>query len=95
MKQDDQIFINEMVRELDASIRALIAEEQRLMAKLGEERVAELQEYWQKQLPAEEEEAFKLSLDHSDKKLTWIWLRLKRARQSRTMAGQALMKDRT
>ncbi|MDD2759518.1 MAG: hypothetical protein PHH11_04405 [Methylomonas sp.] len=95
MKKDDQVFIHEMVRELDASIRTLVAEEQRLVERLGDERVAELTEYWQKQLPADEEEAFKLALDHDDKKLTWIWLRLERARQSRARAGQALMKDRT
>lgn len=95
MKEEDQAFINEMVKELDASIRALMAEEQRLMERLGEERVAELLEYWQKQLPVDEEEAFKLALDHNDKKLIWIWLRLKRARISRASAGQALMKNRT
>lgn len=95
MKAEDQAFINEMVMELNDSIRGLAAEEQRLIAKLGEDRVAELLEYWQKRMPAEEEEAFKLALDHGDKKLTWIWLRLKRARESRARAGQALMKDKT
>lgn len=95
MKSEDQAFIKEMVRELEHSIRSLIAEERRLIAKLGEERVAELAEYWQRRIPTNEEETFKLTLDHDDKKLTWIWLRLSRARQSRAKAGQALMKDRT
>ncbi|MGY6275776.1 hypothetical protein [Methylomonas sp. MgM2] len=93
MRQEDQVFINEMVKELEDSIRNLVEEEQRLKDKLGEERVAELREYWLKQLPAEEEEAFKLGLDHNDKKLTWIWFRLKRAHKARTRAGQALMKN--
>lgn len=95
MRSEDQDFIIQMVKELEQSIRHLVAEERRLTDKLGHERVAELLEFWQKRMPAEEEEAFKLALDHNDKKLTWIWLRLKRARQSRAKAGQALMKDRT
>jgi hypothetical protein len=95
MKTEDQEFITEMVRELDDSIRSLAAEEKRLMNRLGDERVAELKEYWQKKMPAEDEEAFRLALDHNDKKLTWIWFRLQRARQSRAKAGQALMKNNT
>ncbi len=95
MKSEDQAFINEMVKELDESIRRLAAEEKRLAQKLGEERVLELREYWLKQMPGEEEEAFKLALDHNDKKLTWIWFRLKRAHQARARAGQALMKNQT
>ncbi|WP_150047556.1 hypothetical protein [Methylomonas rhizoryzae] len=95
MKREDRAFINQMVRELEQSIRNLAAEEQRLVAKLGEARVAELLGYWQKRLPADEEEAFKLTLDHDDKKLTWIWFRLRRARQSRAQAGQALMRGGT
>ena len=94
MKKEDQVFINEMVKELEESIRNLIEEEQKLIGKLGDERVAELREYWLKQLPTEEEEAFKMALDHNDKKLTWIWFRLKRAQQARVNAGQALMKNR-
>lgn len=95
MKTEDQEFITEMIRELDDSIRSLAAEEKRLMNKLGDERVAELKEYWQKQMPAEDEESFRLALDHNDKKLTWVWFRLKRAHQSRAKAGQALMKNST
>lgn len=95
MKSEDQAFINEMVMELEDSIRALAAEEVRLVAKLGDERVAELLEYWERRMPPEDEEAFRLALDHNDKKLTWVWLRLKRARLSRARAGQALMKNRT
>lgn len=95
MKSEDQAFINEMVMELEDSIRALTAEEGRLVAKLGDERVAELLEYWERRMPSEDEEAFRLALDHNDKKLTWVWLRLKRARLSRARAGQALMKNRT
>ncbi|MDD4913952.1 MAG: hypothetical protein PHW13_02785 [Methylococcales bacterium] len=93
--QDDQDFISEMIRELDESIRRLVAEEQRLSARLGAERVSELWEFWQKELPSADEERFKLAMDHEDKKLTWIWLRLKRIHQSRAKAGQALMKNNT
>jgi hypothetical protein len=93
MKQEDLEFIYQMVKELDASIRALVVEEQRLKITIGDDRVAELLEYWRKELPKDEEELFKLTMDHNDKKLTWIWFRLKRAHQARANAGQALMKD--
>jgi len=93
--QEDHIFIDEMAKELDESIRRLVAEEQKLSAKLGDNRVSELREYWQKELPASEEEAFKLAMDHDDKKLTWIWLRLKRVHQTRAKAGRALMQNHT
>jgi len=95
MNREDRIFINEMIKELDESIRNLAAEEGRLIAKLGEARVAELLEYWQKRMPPDELDAFKLALDHDDKKLTWIWFRLQRARQARAKAGQALMRGGT
>lgn len=95
MKQEDQEFIGEMIRELDETIRRLVAEEQRLVGRLGEERVAELREFWQKELPPTEEESFKLAMDHEDKKLTWIWFRLERVHHSRAKAGQALMKNHT
>lgn len=83
----------EMIRTLDESIQKLVAQEQRLSAHLGDERVAELRDYWLKNLPAGEEESFRLAMDHDDKKLTWIWLRLKRIHHSRARAGQTLMKN--
>lgn len=92
MNADDQEFIENMVIELDESIRRLVDEERRLKLKLGEERVAELCEFWHKQMPASEEESFKRSMDHADRKLTWIWLRLKRLHQTRANAGRELMK---
>lgn len=95
IKQQDQEFINEMVEVLDESIRRLTAQEQYLLTRIGADRVAELREYWQKQLAATDEEAFRLAMDHDDKKLTWIWLRLKSVHASRAKAGQTLMKNHT
>ena len=93
IKQDDQVFIGEVIVVLDETIRRLVTEEEYLTGKLGDERVAELREFWQKELPATDEEAFRLAMDHEDKKLTWVWLRLKRVHASRAKAGQALMKN--
>lgn len=93
LNQDDQVFISEMVKQLDESIRRLQAEEKRLLSKIGKERTDELREYWQKELPATDEEAFRLAMDHEDKKLTWIWLRLKSIQTKRIQAGHALMKS--
>ncbi len=92
MKAEDQEFVENMILELDESIRRLVEEERRLKLKLGDDRVAELSEYWHKQMPESEEEAFKRAMDHADRKLTWIWLRLNRLHQSRANAGRVLMK---
>ncbi len=95
IRQEDQVFIGEMVVVLDETIRRLVAQEEELFNKLGQERVTELREYWQKELLPEDEEAFRLAMDHVDKKLTWIWLRLERIYASRAKAGQTLMKNHT
>lgn len=95
MKAEDQEFVESMVIQLDESIRRLVDEERRLKLKLGEDRVAELSEYWHKQMPESEEESFKRSMDHADRKLTWIWLRLGRLHQTRANAGHVLMKQKS
>ncbi len=87
------MLLCEMASELDASIAKLIVEQNRLQDKLGDLRVDELREYWLKLLPSEEEEAFRLGMDHDDKKLVWVWLRLKVLFSSRAKAGHALMRD--
>jgi len=84
MKQATQALNNSgILTERDDSILRLLAAEQRLSAKIGEKRVAELWRFWQKKLPANDELTFKQAMDHDDKKLTWLWFRLKRAYHSR------------
>lgn len=92
MNSDDQHFYAEMIRKLDQSERRLTAEEHRLARHLGDLRVGALLRYWLKELPETEAEAFKQSLSHDDKKLTWIWFRLKRIYLSRAKATRELMK---
>lgn len=68
----------EISQESKKSMLKLIHAEQRLINKIGEQRVAELRRYSEKNLSTTEQEAFKKTLDHNDKKLTWIWFRLER-----------------
>lgn len=68
----------EIRQESQKSLIKLMNAEKRLIHKIGEKRVAELRSFSQKHLSSSEQEAFKKNLDHDDKKLTWIWFRLKR-----------------
>jgi hypothetical protein len=68
----------EIKQESQKSLLKLLNAEKRLIAKIGERRVDQLRMFSQKGLTSAEEERFKKGLDHDDKKLTWIWLRLKR-----------------
>jgi len=80
MDKADKEFIENMVRELDASIEKLVKQEKSLMAKLGEERTEELSELWLEQLSAEEADELKRGLDYLDKKLIWT---LKQGKQAK------------
>lgn len=90
MKHDERKFIAEVITKLDESARSLLAEEQRLAISIGDERVMELLRFWLKELPETEAEKLRLSLNHDEKKLTWIWLRLKHLYQSRAKANLEL-----
>ncbi|MCX7093084.1 MAG: hypothetical protein NTY50_06510 [Methylobacter sp.] len=92
MNQQDQEFLHEMVVQLNATIRQVAAEERALVYRIGAERVAELAEFWKKELSVEEELRLKNSFDHWDKQLIRIWARLKRAHHTRAEVGQTLMK---
>ena len=92
MKADDVEFLSGMVFQLDDTIRKLVDEEQKLAHKLGEVRVLELKEFWNKELTAEEEADFKRTLDYWDKILIRTWAHLSRAHQSRAQVGQTFMK---
>lgn len=92
MGQQDQEFLHEMVRQLDATIRHLAEEEKELIHRIGDERVAELTEFWKQELSTEEELLFKAGLDYWDKLLIRTWARSKRAHHTRAEVGQTLMK---
>lgn len=92
MTKADKEFIDEMVIQLDNSIRKLVDQEQMIMEKLGDERVKILNELWLEKLSYDEANEFKRSMDYWDKKLIWVWAHLKRAHTSRMKAGQAYMK---
>lgn len=92
MNQQDQEFLHEMVIQLDDTIRQVTAEEKALVYRIGNDRVAELAEFWKKELSVEEELLLKASFDHWDKQLIRTWARLKRAHHTRAEVGQTLMK---
>ncbi len=92
MNKADKAFIEEMVRELDCSIKKWVELEKRLTLKLGKERTEELSELWLNELVDEEADEFKRSMDYLDKKLIWVWANLQRTHRYRAEAGQTYMK---
>ncbi|CAL1239003.1 hypothetical protein [Candidatus Methylocalor cossyra] len=92
LSNDDVQFLEQMVRQLEETIRELSEREQGLMRALGAERTAQLRELWASQLGREEELELRRSLDWRDRELLWMWARLKRARSARVEAGQAIMR---
>ncbi|MCF7988555.1 MAG: hypothetical protein K9L60_13450 [Methylovulum sp.] len=92
MNEADKEFLHDMVKQLDDTIRQLVAEEQRLKDKIGVGRVEELLEYWRRELTDEEEMAFKTRMDHWDIQLIRLLSRSKRAHNTRAEVGQTLMK---
>ena len=92
MKADDFDFLTGMVAQLDETIKRLVIEEQELTHKLGAVRVQELKEFWNQELPTEEEAEFKRTLDYWEKMLIHNWAHLSRAHKSRVKVGQTFMK---
>jgi hypothetical protein len=94
MGDEEFEFIEEMVSQLDETIKHLCLEEQQLESRLGVARTAELREYWDLQMDIDEAQEFKPTLDYWDKMLIYVWSRLRRAHTSRALAGQAIMKQK-
>lgn len=85
-------FLQQMVSQLDETIRDLAKREQSLSVVLGAERVEELQELWNQTLDREDELALHSTLDWRDKELLWVWSRQRRAHATRANAGQTMMR---
>ncbi|MDD5214686.1 MAG: hypothetical protein PHQ03_03985 [Methylococcales bacterium] len=92
MKPDDKEFLNEMATHLNGTIKELVVEEKEVADKIGAMRVAELKEFWNHELSDDEERFFRTSLDYWDKKLIYVWARIKRVRQTRLQVGHTIMK---
>lgn len=93
MNKDDLEFIYAMVKQLDESIRCLHAEEQRILTKIDQDRLHDLNSYWNQTLMAEDAQEIKASFDYWEKLLIMTWARLHRIQQTRVQAGQAIMKS--
>ncbi len=91
MGPDDRSFLEEMVQTLDASMRALEDEEERLCAAIGKERVSELRSYLRRELEPVDIEEIRRTLDYEDRKLISTWIRLERNRARRVAAGRGAM----
>lgn len=91
MGPDDRSFLEEMARMLDASMRELEDEEERLRAAIGEERVNELRTYLRREFEPIDIEEIRRNLDYDDRKLISTWIRLERNRARRVAAGRGAM----
>lgn len=86
-------FMQQMVEQLDETIRELAKRERELATVLGSERVEELRELWDQALVREDELALRSSMDWRDRELLWVWSRQRRAHSTRANAGQAFMRN--
>jgi hypothetical protein len=91
MEPDDQEFIAEVSRRLDATLLELEAEEARLIVLIGEERRKELRSFWLSEFAEVDMEELRRSLDFEDRSLLRIWNRLHRNRTRRAVAGRSAM----
>lgn len=86
-------FVYEMVKQLDETIQKLTIDEQNTKAKIGQDRLEELTDYWEHNLDEEEEAELKLSFDHWDRVMISTWAHMQRVHETRALAGQTLMKE--
>jgi hypothetical protein len=92
IKTEDKEFLNDMIVQLDESIRQMAILEKETIERIGRVRVEELREFWKQELSEEEERFFRMSMDYWDKKLIQIWTRTKRIRHTRAEAGHTFMR---
>ena len=91
MEPQDQEFIAEAARRLDATLLQLEEEEARLTALIGEERKQELHSFWLSQFDEVDMEEMRRGLDFDDRLLLRVWNRLHRNRARRAVAGRSAM----
>lgn len=91
MGPDDRAFLEHMAVTLDASMRELEDEAQRLSIDIGAERVAELGAYLRREFEPVDLEELRSTLDFDDRRLLSLWIRLERNRARRVAAGRKAM----
>ncbi|NOT68217.1 MAG: hypothetical protein HOP04_07830 [Methylophilaceae bacterium] len=95
--EERDTFAEDMAKELDATILMLAERQADYVERLGEERVAELEEYQHLRLsgdlPMREVEEFERSLSSHDRAWVTIFHRLNRARAQRVLLGRVCMKE--
>lgn len=95
--EERDTFAEDMAKELDATILMLSERQEEYLNKLGEERVAELEEYQHLRLSGElhlrEIEEFERTLSSHDRAWVTIFHRLNRVRNQRVQLGRVCMKE--
>ncbi|BBA32728.1 uncharacterized protein sS8_0763 [Methylocaldum marinum] len=90
---EDIRFIEEMVKQLDATIGELAERESALRNTIGSARVEEVRALWNQTLDRQEELELRRSLDWRERELLWLWTRQRRIHATRALAGQAVMRS--
>lgn len=93
MTPQDASFLEQMVQQLDETIRELAKREQELRVVLGPDRVEEIKDLWDQTLDRQDELELRRGLDWRDRELLWIWSRQRRAHSTRANAGQTFMRN--
>ena len=92
MSTQDNQFVEEMVQQLDETIRELAKREEELLIVLGPDRVEEMKELWNRSLNRQDELELRRSMDWRDSELLWVWSRQRRTHSTRANAGKTLMR---
>lgn len=95
MTPEDSQFLDQMVLQLDETIRELAKREQELAIILGPERVEEMQDLWNLTLDRQDELELRRGMDWHDSELLSVWSRQRRAHSTRANAGKTYMRNLT
>lgn len=89
---DDCVFLRDMIRQMDATIRELAALAREQETRSGPERVEVLRELWDQAFDRQDELELGRTLDWRDRELLSTWARQRQAHARRAAAGQTLMR---
>ncbi len=93
LDQEAHELFSKMTQEIDQSIRELDRFEDQLISGIDGERVDELDEFWSGLITAiGDQEDFRRSMCYREKKLLWVWARLRKLRGLRFDVTQDFMK---
>lgn len=85
-------LLGETARALDEQIRGLALQDEQLTAKIGEDAVAVLRDLRDQRFDRDEEIEIRQSLSYPERKLLWVWARLRKLKDLRRDVAHGVMR---